>query len=218
MLPRVEWRSTMSGPMSDRVEAPNASSEVGGQTAPLDSRSASAAVAVILIGASPQVALIRRADRPNDPWSGHMALPGGHKDPVDADLTATALRETREETGIDLSLAHRLGSLPLTPTLAAGPRGVSVAPFLFWLPNAPEISLNEEVAELVWVALGDLETNRYASHHEHLHDNQRFRFPAWNIDGRVVWGLTFRILQLVLDAMYRPRPGMDPLIVPASPF
>jgi hypothetical protein len=56
-----------------------------------------AAVAVILAGAMADVALIRRSERPDDPWSGHMALPGGRKDPVDADLWASAERETREK-------------------------------------------------------------------------------------------------------------------------
>ena len=73
-----------------------------------------AAVAALL-AESPngvELLLIRRAERASDPWSGHMALPGGHLDPSDADLRATAVRETREELGIDLERdAQFLGRL-----------------------------------------------------------------------------------------------------------
>ncbi|MGB5283894.1 MAG: NUDIX domain-containing protein, partial [Polyangiales bacterium] len=64
-----------------------------------------AAVAMLLReGASgPEVFFIRRAEHPRDPWSGHMAFPGGRRDAGDATLLDTAMRETREEVGVDLS-------------------------------------------------------------------------------------------------------------------
>ncbi|NNL85157.1 MAG: NUDIX domain-containing protein, partial [Myxococcales bacterium] len=49
-----------------------------------------------------EVLFIERARHPDDPWSGHMALPGGRLDPVDASLRAAAERETREEVGVEL--------------------------------------------------------------------------------------------------------------------
>src|SRR5258706_13265424 len=75
-----------------------------------------AAVALVL---SPSLAdapalsllLVRRAERDGDPWSGHMALPGGHAHPSDVDLLHTARRETLEEVGIDLTDAELLGRL-----------------------------------------------------------------------------------------------------------
>src|SRR5207244_5573124 len=72
-----------------------------------------AAVALILLE-GPQgleTLLIRRAERADDPWSGQVALPGGRRDPADGDLLVTAIRETRAETGVDLSAADRLGVL-----------------------------------------------------------------------------------------------------------
>ena len=49
-----------------------------------------------------ELLLIRRAEDERDPWSGHIALPGGRMDPDDRDLRATAIRETREELGFEL--------------------------------------------------------------------------------------------------------------------
>src|SRR6185436_21144367 len=74
-----------------------------------------AAVAVILIGSEAtstlELLLIQRSERAGDPWSGHMALPGGRRDARDIDLRATAMRETREEIGVELSTARLLGRL-----------------------------------------------------------------------------------------------------------
>src|SRR4051812_3842337 len=55
-----------------------------------------AAVAAILRDAAegPEILFIRRAEHPQDPWSGHMAFPGGREEPGDADLLETAIRET----------------------------------------------------------------------------------------------------------------------------
>ncbi|MDH4045507.1 MAG: NUDIX domain-containing protein, partial [Gemmatimonadota bacterium] len=61
-----------------------------------------AAVAVMLAQESESVLLIRRAERVDDPWSGHIGLPGGRTSPSDADLLVTAMRETTEEVGVRL--------------------------------------------------------------------------------------------------------------------
>ena len=63
-----------------------------------------AAVAAILRpGPQPEMLFILRASKDGDPWSGHMAFPGGHRESSDASLRATAERETWEEIGLDLT-------------------------------------------------------------------------------------------------------------------
>ena len=72
-----------------------------------------AAVAVILrdSGEHTEVLFILRATKQGDPWSGHMAFPGGHWEDQDKSLRETAARETMEEIGLDLSHAAFLGEL-----------------------------------------------------------------------------------------------------------
>ena len=75
--------------------------------------SAHAAVAMLLTetGDTTKVLLVKRATREADPWSGHMAFPGGRLGHGDRDLMSTACRETREETGIDLTKCTAIGPL-----------------------------------------------------------------------------------------------------------
>ena len=153
------------------------------------------AAVALLVAADPEsILLIRRADRPGDPWSGHMALPGGRREPEDADLLATAIRETSEEVGIDLDREQLLGGLddviPRTPVLPP----IAVRPFVFLLPRPPSLVLNPEVAATQWVTLEELlQPGGY-----HLATlevaGQRRDVQAYHLADAVVWGMTERIL------------------------
>ncbi|HEV8382740.1 MAG TPA: CoA pyrophosphatase, partial [Gemmatimonadales bacterium] len=80
---------------------------------PFESGMIAAAVAVILHESDDglEALFIHRAVRVGDTWSGQIAFPGGRREPSDHDLLATAIRETLEEVGVDLSRAERLGVL-----------------------------------------------------------------------------------------------------------
>ncbi|UCG36375.1 MAG: CoA pyrophosphatase [Candidatus Bathyarchaeota archaeon] len=120
------------------------------------SSNAEAAVAVLLrsVGKNSKILLVRRTENPLDLWSGQIAFPGGKRDPEDRNLKETVMRETFEETRINLSDARFLGSLDdmrstLKPTLG-------VSPFVFLLEREPEIGLNSELEAFMWVLLYEL--------------------------------------------------------------
>lgn len=62
----------------------------------------------------PELLFIKRAARVGDRWTGHVALPGGKRDPEDEDDKATAIRESQEEVGLDLATGDLIyiGNLP----------------------------------------------------------------------------------------------------------
>lgn len=140
-----------------------------------------------------ELLFIERARREGDPWSGHMALPGGRVDPIDEHELAAAERETWEEVALDLAPAERLGRLD---DLMGAARPITVSAFGFWLPGPrPQLKPNHEVADTLWIPLEELRApERAVAYHYHLRD--RDVFPGIAIAGeRVVWGMTLRLLQ-----------------------
>lgn len=158
-----------------------------------------AAVAAVLRDSQlgPEVLLIRRAENPQDPWSGHMALPGGREEPSDKDLLATAVRETREEVALDLLASARLlGRLDNLPAIARGRRvGLTIVPYVFELLEEVPLAPNHEVAEYLWTPLTPLMTGAWATTIPYELEGQKLLVPAHAVQGRFVWGLTYRMLE-----------------------
>jgi 8-oxo-dGTP pyrophosphatase MutT (NUDIX family) len=144
-----------------------------------------------------EVLLIRRAERPGDPWSGHMAFPGGHYEPHDADLRATAIRETMEEVGLDLRAHDYLGPLDEIVATARGRLvGMTIAPHVFALRDVPlELRPNYEVAELVWGKLGPMMRGEIDDIKELRYDGEPRRMPAFRVQDNLVWGMTHNMLR-----------------------
>lgn len=150
-----------------------------------------------------EILFIRRADRPHDPWAGHMAFPGGRHEPADRDLEATAIRETSEEIGLDLlANGELLGRLD--EQVPGSARGTStrliVSPFV-WLVGAGPIELRPnavEVDEVHWIPLTPLLQGEHDAIYPLDWRGQRIDFPAYRIgsqpEERLVWGLTHRVL------------------------
>ncbi|MFP6664562.1 MAG: NUDIX domain-containing protein [Deltaproteobacteria bacterium] len=164
-----------------------------------------AAVALILAPHEdgPQILLIRRAENPRDPWSGHMALPGGGVEETDAGLAATAARETAEEVGVDLeSHGELITALNEVPAYSGGkPVGMVVSPFLFSLDRVRETRPDPgEVAAALWLPLAafQLEENRTTT----PIDTPGFKadMPAFVVNSNIVWGLTYRMIEDFLAA------------------
>jgi 8-oxo-dGTP pyrophosphatase MutT (NUDIX family) len=158
-----------------------------------------AAVAIILVPDPDSILLIRRAERPGDPWSGHMALPGGRRDPEDHDLLTTAVRETSEEVGIELSRGGVAGTLDdVVPRLPVLPP-IAVRPFVFPLGARPRITLNSEVTSANWVPVDHL--LRPGTHHPVRLEiaGQSRVVLAYELEDAMVWGMTERILSRLLE-------------------
>jgi 8-oxo-dGTP pyrophosphatase MutT (NUDIX family) len=156
-----------------------------------------AAVAVILHDGDEglEALFIHRAVRAGDTWSGQIAFPGGRRDPGDADLLATAIRETMEEVGVDLSSAERLGVLddlyPRTPVLPP----VVVRPFVFALTARPTIVVGPEVQDAFWVSFRALQAPGVAGTVTVDHPGiPRRVLPAYTLGNHTIWGMSERIL------------------------
>ncbi|HYP89073.1 MAG TPA: CoA pyrophosphatase [Polyangiaceae bacterium] len=165
-------------------------------------RARRAAVAVVLApsgapGGALSLLLMRRSEREGDPWSGHMALPGGHAHRADADLLHTARRETLEEVGIDLSDAELLGALDDVSPMRSSE--IAVRPFVFALAALREVALSDEVAEALWVPLDSLASGALKRTTDVIVRGATLRVPAHIIEERVVWGMTFHVLERFLS-------------------
>jgi 8-oxo-dGTP pyrophosphatase MutT (NUDIX family) len=160
-----------------------------------------AAVSAILRQADPglEVLLIRRAEREGDLWSGHMAFPGGRSDPADSDLLETAIRETKEEVGVDLAVdSELLGRLDEVPVTGRGlPVGLALSPYVFFLTHAgsPIVPADPaEVAEVLWAPLAPMLSGATATTYPFMYEGRQHDMPAFDVQGHIVWGLTYRML------------------------
>ena len=149
-----------------------------------------------------ELLFIRRAEHPEDPWSGHMGFPGGRVDADDATRPAAAVRETREEIGLDLEAdGELLGRLSDLVAIGRGrPMGIVIAPYVFAVAGDPELVLNHEVDEAVWVPVAFLldRTNRSTLEWRH---GGGILLPCYRWHGRVIWGLTFGMVDELLEVI-----------------
>jgi len=153
-----------------------------------------------------EVLLIRRATFVGDPWSGHVALPGGHAVPDDRNLLATAQRETLEEVGIDLQgSAELLGQLGEQSPMTG--MALTVTPFYFALRDPVSVSLSREVDEVFWVPLGPIAEGQRDSVYRLDRGGTPLSFPAWQVGSALVWGLTYRLLSELLQRIRGGGPG-----------
>lgn len=158
-----------------------------------------------------ELLLIQRATRDDDPWSGHMAFPGGRRDPDDADVVATAMRETREEVGIDLAAdADVLGRLDELRAIARHrPLDLVISPIVFALQRPVRLALSpREVEGAVWVPLSFFTSDGARATHRRTLDGIDSEFPAYRYQDRyTIWGLTHRILDGFLEILQDGDPS-----------
>jgi 8-oxo-dGTP pyrophosphatase MutT (NUDIX family) len=147
----------------------------------------------------PELLFIKRAEYPGDPWSGQVAFPGGREEADDATLADTAIRETREETGIDLGRDGRIiGTLDdLYPRSVRLP-AISVRPFVFALERSETLTLSSEVALAFWIPFGSLATTEAWREDTVFARGIQINARVYKHQDHVIWGMTERILGQLL--------------------
>ena len=162
-----------------------------------------AAVAVVL-GPTPaglQLLFIERAQHPDDPWSGHIAFPGGRIEEDDPSPRAAAERETLEEVGLDLSGAEYWGRLD---DLTGYMLPVVVSGFVYCLKTPAALTLNHEIGSAFWAGADQLRDPTKQTQYRLQRRDEEQVFPALDLLGSgrpLLWGLTFRIVRQLIAWM-----------------
>lgn len=164
-----------------------------------------AAVALIFrVGqdGSPELLFIKRAEYQGDPWSGQIAFPGGRQEGGDHSLQETAARETREETGIDLTREGMVVGVlddlrPRTVRLPA----VVVRPYIAVLERSEPLELSPEVALAFWIPFGTLAHKEAWSEDTVFARGVQINARVFRHEDHVIWGMTERILAQLLELL-----------------
>jgi 8-oxo-dGTP pyrophosphatase MutT (NUDIX family) len=165
-----------------------------------------AAVAAVLheSSAGPELLFIERAEHPLDPWSGHMAFPGGRVDPGDASPRHAAERETLEEVGLDLAGAELLGRLDDVEGAPPGFHSLVVSAFVYHLERRVPPTLNYEVRDALWVPMPALVDPDRRVPFYWPREQRETHYPGILVghpDRHIVWGLTYRFLEIFFTAL-----------------
>ncbi len=178
-MPSINWKENLKKMLNQEVDR-----EVR------DGYGSRAAVSIILREKDGlQVLLIKRKKVPSDPWSGHVALPGGMFEATDKNLKKTVVREVCEEIGVNLNLKGEiLGSLDETHPLNAP--GLKVTPFVVCLNGKVNIKAMDEIEKWFWVPMEFF-----------LKKIVRVPIGKFGVQEaviyrkQVIWGMTLRILK-----------------------
>ncbi|AMV72453.1 CoA pyrophosphatase [Desulfuromonas carbonis] len=160
-----------------------------------------AAVAMLLREApgGADLLLVERACHPGDPWSGDLGFPGGKLAAEDTDLRQAALRETREELGLDLAQARYFGRLADLP---GAHLPVLVRCFVYQVPGDVALHPNHELQATHWVPLATLyDPARQVMAAVRFRESDLLR-PAIRLPlpGRdILWGITYRLVMALAD-------------------
>ncbi len=163
-----------------------------------------AAVAVVLRPGGPkwpEMLMIRRSEKEGDPWSGHMAFPGGRRDPQDPTPVSTAIRETEEEVGLHLGPARRLGALD--PVYSPRIAPLRIDAWVFALDAHPPLVTNIEVESTHWFDLERFLSNEGRATFPFAWKGQPVTLPCVRLDGCFIWGMSLRIIDDLLTRLRR---------------
>lgn len=197
----------MIEPDRDRIVRSLEAMHADAEPVPTDVRRA--AVAVLLRGASlheAEALLMKRAEREGDRWSGQIGFPGGHEEPDDADLVATARRESVEEVGVDPGGdgATTFGRMPSFQARARGARiPLYITPIVFHRAEPEPPTLGPEAAEAFWLPLAAARSGELDRPFRYEHEGVIHKLPSYHFEGRTIWGMTQGILRRLLESLER---------------
>jgi 8-oxo-dGTP pyrophosphatase MutT (NUDIX family) len=156
-----------------------------------------------------QLLFIVRAEKKGDPWSGHIAFPGGGVEPDDKNNRQTAERETKEETNLDLAKANYLGQLDdVTGTTLK----IVVSGFVYHVGFSPDLKLNYELRDFHWIPIETLLDPNRQKYHRFQFEGFDGSLPAIDILGPqkpILWGLTYRLVGQLLQLVGQGLPGLS---------
>ncbi|WP_135828870.1 NUDIX hydrolase [Halorussus halobius] len=151
--------------------------------------------AVVERGGEYSLLFTKRADHLGE-HPGQMSFPGGSREPSDADLQATALREANEEIGLrpdEPDVVGRLDDIRTTTRYA-------VTPYVARVPDREYVPDEREVAEIAVLPLsGLLDPDNYESERREHPEYGEAVVHFFHVDGYTVWGATARILVQLLE-------------------
>ena len=156
----------------------------------------------------PHLLLTKRSSRITA-HANEISFPGGSFDKSDASLADTAIRETKEEIGLDFQKSDLIGHLAPVRTLTSN---FTICPFVTLQDKRTLIPtiLTDEVQDIIDAPLletlqtmdKDYDYNYRYYHYHHHHDysslDDIYKFTYRN---EVIWGATARILKQLYDCL-----------------
>jgi 8-oxo-dGTP pyrophosphatase MutT (NUDIX family) len=162
---------------------------------------------VVAASEPPHVVLTRRrADLRRH--AGEISFPGGRRDPGDLDLAATALREAHEEIGLAPDAVELIGELPAISTFATN---YLIHPFVGLIEPGRQWQVSpREVDVVLELPLAAVQQSRTRTEIERR--GIKFETDAYELDGNLIWGATFRILADLLERLQQGGPDGRPAL------
>jgi 8-oxo-dGTP pyrophosphatase MutT (NUDIX family) len=189
---------------------------MGGRTPRCDDGRARmrAGVAAILRPAADDLELlfIRRAEYAGDPWSGHLAFPGGRIDPGDRDARAAAERETDEEVGLDLLDRSRVRHLGRLSDVIGHAESICVSAHVYGIEGDCRLRPNHEVRDVFWSPLARVTDPERQAVREFRYLEVSRPLPTIRLldepSAPVLWGITYKFVEDLMSILGRPVPFM----------